>query len=81
MIDGSRRITAITEIAGMEGEVIALQDIFKLVQDGLDEDGRVIGELKATGIRPHFTDRFEHYGVSEAWVRPPEAPTATAALR
>jgi pilus assembly protein CpaF len=81
MIDGSRRITAITEIAGMEGEVIALQDIFKLVQDGLDEDGRVIGELKATGIRPHFTDRFEHYGVSEAWVRPPETTTATAALR
>jgi pilus assembly protein CpaF len=81
MIDGTRRVTAITEVAGMEGEVIALQDIFRFEQAGLDEDGRVRGELKATGIRPHFTDRFEQHGVSEAWVRPPEAPAATAALR
>jgi pilus assembly protein CpaF len=81
MIDGTRRVTALTEVAGMEGEVIALQDIFRFEQAGLDDDGRVRGDLKATGIRPHFTERFEHYGVSEAWVRPPDAPAATAALR
>ncbi len=81
MIDGTRRVSAITEVAGMEGDVIALQDIFTLAQEGLDDDGRVRGELRSTGIRPHFTERFEHYGVSEAWVRPPDAPTAAAALR
>ena len=81
MIDGTRRVSAITEVAGMEGDVIALQDIFTLAQEGLDDDGRVRGELRSTGIRPHFTERFEHYGASEAWVRPPDAPTAAAALR
>ena len=54
--DGSRRVMNITEIVGMEGEVILLQDIFKFQQRGLDENGKVIGELKYTGVRPQFLD-------------------------
>ena len=56
--DGSRRITHITEVQGMEGEVIVLQDVFRFHQLGVDADGRVIGEFRATGIRPKFYDRL-----------------------
>ncbi|MDX9991158.1 MAG: CpaF family protein [Anaerolineales bacterium] len=60
--DGSRRVTAITEVAGMEGDTIVLTDIFKFEQTGMDTDGKVIGQLKATGIRPLFTPRLEASG-------------------
>ncbi len=60
--DGSRKITAITEVAGMEGDTIVLTDIFKFEQTGIGEDGKVIGELKATGIRPMFSPRLEAAG-------------------
>jgi pilus assembly protein CpaF len=60
--DGSRKVTAITEVAGMEGETIVLTDIFKFEQTGLDKDGRVLGELRATGIRPIFGPRLEAAG-------------------
>ncbi len=60
--DGSRKITAITEVAGMEGDTIVLTDIFKFEQTGVAEDGKVIGELKATGIRPLFSPRLEAAG-------------------
>ncbi len=60
--DGSRKITAITEVAGMEGDTIVLTDIFKFEQTGVSEDGKVIGELKATGIRPMFSPRLEAAG-------------------
>ena len=60
--DGSRKITAITEVAGMEGDTIVLTDIFKFEQTGVTEDGKVIGELRATGIRPMFSPRLEAAG-------------------
>ncbi len=61
--DGSRKVTAITEVAGMEGDTIVLTDIFKFEQTGLGEGGKVIGELKATGIRPLFSPRLEAAGL------------------
>lgn len=60
--DGSRKVTAITEVAGMEGETIVLTDIFKFEQTGLGKDGQILGELKATGIRPIFGPRLEAAG-------------------
>ena len=60
--DGSRKVTAITEVAGMEGETIVLTDVFKFEQTGTDSEGKIIGELKATGIRPIFGPRLEADG-------------------
>jgi pilus assembly protein CpaF len=62
MKDGSRKVTAITEVAGMEGDTIVLTDIFKFEQTGTTKDGKVIGDLKPTGIRPLFTPRLETAG-------------------
>src|SRR5690606_25790287 len=61
--DGSRKVTRITEVQGMEGGVITMQDIFVFVQRGLDEDGRIVGSLRPTGIRPKFSDLFEAEGI------------------
>ncbi len=62
--DGSRRITHITEVQGMEGEVITLQDIFLFdYSAGVDEQGRFRGQLKATGIRPRFTQKLSDLGI------------------
>ena len=60
--DGSRKVTAITEVAGMEGDTVVLTDIFKFEQTGIGPENRIIGELKATGIRPIFTPRLEAGG-------------------
>lgn len=60
--DGSRKVTAITEVAGMEGDTIVLTDIFKFEQTGVGEGGKVLGELKPTGIRPLFSPRLEAAG-------------------
>jgi len=62
--DGSRKITHITEVVGMEGDVITLQDIFIFEQQGVDKNGKIIGELKPTGIRPTFMHKFEEFGVT-----------------
>lgn len=56
--DGSRRITHITEVLGMEGDIIVLQDIFRFEQVGVDKQGKVQGYFHATGIRPHFMERL-----------------------
>jgi pilus assembly protein CpaF len=65
--DGSRRITHVTEVIGMEGETITLQDIFLFdFKAGLDEYGRYRGSLKPTGIKPAFLDRFAEAGVAVA---------------
>lgn len=56
--DGSRKIVAITEVQGMEGDVIVLQDIFVFEQTGY-ENGKVIGRIKPTGVRPKFVEKFE----------------------
>jgi pilus assembly protein CpaF len=60
--DGSRKVTAITEVAGMEGETVVLTDIFKFEQTGVTTDGKVQGDLKPTGIRPLFSSRLEAAG-------------------
>jgi pilus assembly protein CpaF len=61
--DGSRRITNITEVQGMEGDVIVLQDIFSFRQIGVDEHGKIAGKLAPTGIRPKFYERLETSGI------------------
>ena len=60
--DGSRKVIAITEVAGMEGETVVLTDVFKFEQTGLGQDGKVLGQLRATGIRPIFGPRLEAAG-------------------
>lgn len=60
--DGQRKVTAVTEVAGMEGDIIVLSDIFKFNQTGVTPDGKVLGEVSATGIRPNFTPRLEAAG-------------------
>jgi pilus assembly protein CpaF len=62
--DGTRRFTHVTEVAGMEGEVITLQDIFLFdFSSGIDEEGRFRGRLKSTGLRPKFLDKLAERGV------------------
>ena len=61
--DGSRKVVAVTEVAGMEGDTVVLTDIFKFEQTGTNQEGKVIGELKPTGIRPLFTPRLEAAGI------------------
>ncbi len=56
--DGTRKVTYITEVAGMEGDTVVMTDIFKFEQISIDDDGKIIGELKPTGIRPLFSDRL-----------------------
>ena len=60
--DGSRKVTQITEVVGMEGDTVVLTDIFKFDQTGVGEGGKILGELKPTGIRPLFTPRLEASG-------------------
>ena len=62
--DGSRRVTAISEVQRMEGDVVALQDIFTFRQREITPDGKVIGALESTDLRPSFLAKFEKYGVS-----------------
>jgi pilus assembly protein CpaF len=62
MKDGSRKIASITEVAGMEGETVTMSDIFKFEETGTDTEGKVIGNLKPTGIRPLFMHRLQVAG-------------------
>ena len=63
--DGTRRITHVTEIVGMEGDVITMQDVFLFdYAAGVDEEGRFKGSLKATGLRPTFLDKLQERGVT-----------------
>ena len=61
--DGSRRVTNLTEVTGMEGDVITLQDIFVFEKRGLNPDGRVVGRFAATGIRPKFYEKLLAAGI------------------
>ena len=60
--DGSRRMTSITEITGMEGEVISMQEVFKFQRVGLTPENKIIGHFTATGVRSHFSERFRLWG-------------------
>ena len=61
--DGQRKITAITEVSGMEGDVVVLQDIFLFEQTGIDEKGKITGQLRPTGMRPKFIEKFESHNI------------------
>ncbi len=60
--DGSRKVMQITEIVGMEGDVITMQDIFTFEYEGDDENGKIIGSHKPTGLRPTFVEKASYYG-------------------
>ncbi|MDJ0628640.1 MAG: CpaF family protein [Rhodobacter sp.] len=60
--DGSRRMVSITELTGMEGEVISMQEVFRYQRLGLEPDGKIIGEFTATGVRSHYSERFKQWG-------------------
>ena len=61
--DGTRKVTAVTEVTGMEGDVVSTQDIFVFDRSGLRRDGKVCGRFRATGIRPRCTERLLSFGV------------------
>jgi pilus assembly protein CpaF len=62
--DGTRRVTHLTEITGMEEDVVSMQDIFVFERHGISPDGRVLGAFTATGIRPKFADKLKASGIS-----------------
>jgi pilus assembly protein CpaF len=64
LADGTRRVTSISEITGMEQDVIAMQEIFSFQQSGIDKDGKVIGRFRATGIRPKCADKIAAAGLT-----------------
>jgi len=63
LFDGTRKVIQVSEVAGLEGNIVTIQDIFAFKQDRVDEDGRVIGHIRPTGIRPQFIDRLEAFGI------------------
>lgn len=60
--DGSRRMVSITEVTGMEGEVISMQEVFRYQRVGLTPDNKIIGHFTATGVRSHYSERFKLWG-------------------
>ena len=63
--DGSRKVTHVTEITGMEGEVVTMQDLFRFEYEGEDEFGRIIGRQKSSGLRPILYERARQYGLEK----------------
>jgi pilus assembly protein CpaF len=63
LTDGTRKLVSLQEITGMEGEVVAMHEIFRFEQSGVDADGKVRGHFCATGVRPRFADRLRMFGV------------------
>jgi len=63
LADGSRKVTSISEITGMEGDVITMQEIFMFEKLGMTQDGKVIGRFKATGVRPKVAERLKQAGI------------------
>jgi pilus assembly protein CpaF len=61
--DGGRRVTHVTEVVGMEGQTVTLQDVFVFQQTGVDARGKVQGQVVSTGLRPHFVERLEAAGI------------------
>ncbi len=60
--DGSRRMTSITEVTGMEGDVISTQEVFRFQRTGLTPDNKILGHYTATGVRSHYAERFRMWG-------------------
>ena len=67
--DGTRRITHLSEITGMEEDIVSMQDVFVYEKQGVSADGRVVGAFTATGIRPKFAERLKASGINvpAAW--------------
>jgi len=63
MRDGTRKVTSITEVVGMEGDIVTMQELIRYQQKGLDKDNKVVGEFQYTGVQPHYAPRFEESGV------------------
>ena len=63
-VDGSRKVVAVSELTGLEGQVITMQDLFRFLHEGIDAEGRVLGQVLPTGIQPRFLDRLTAMGVS-----------------
>jgi pilus assembly protein CpaF len=63
MSDGTRKVVAVSEVTGMEGDVVVMQDIFVFEKRGVDRDGKVLGEYRATGVRPKFLDAVHAAGI------------------
>ena len=63
MSDGSRKVMSVQEVSGMEGDIVTMQEIFKFEQTGIDQNGKVKGRFRATGIRPKFAEKFQAMGI------------------
>ncbi|MCZ6895034.1 MAG: ATPase, T2SS/T4P/T4SS family, partial [Gammaproteobacteria bacterium] len=66
--DGSRKITHVTEVLGMEGEVVTMQDLFVFEIEGEDKNGRILGTHRPTGLRPKFIERARYFGLEQELV-------------
>jgi pilus assembly protein CpaF len=76
--DGSRRMTSVTELTGMEGDIITLQEVFRFQRTGLTPDNKIIGHYTATGVRSHFAERFKLWGYDlPSSVYEPQKPSQT----
>ncbi len=78
LTDGSRRMVSITEITGMEGDIISMQEIFKFQRDSVEEDGTINGHFTATGLRSSFMERFQQWGYHIPATLFTDAPVYTA---
>jgi len=77
--DGSRRMVSITEITGMEGDVISMQEVFRYQRVGLKPDGKIDGFFTATGVRSAYADRFKQWGFDlPSSIYEPARPGVTA---
>ncbi|MCR9256135.1 MAG: CpaF family protein [Alphaproteobacteria bacterium] len=65
MRDGMRRITRMTEVVGMEGDVVTVQDLFEFKYDGEDASGRLVGRFESSGLRPHFLSRAQYFSLQD----------------
>jgi pilus assembly protein CpaF len=65
-VDGSRKVVAVSEVSGMEGQIVTMQDLFRFIHEGVDANGRVLGRVVPTGIQPRFLERLTQMGVSFA---------------
>jgi pilus assembly protein CpaF len=65
MRDGKRRVSKVSEVVGMEGEVITTQDLFSFEFQGEGADGQLIGTFKSSGLRPYFATRAEYFGLAD----------------
>jgi pilus assembly protein CpaF len=73
--DGTRKVITVSEILGMDGDAVAMQDIFEFERSGIDESGKVRGSFRATGTRPQFAERL---AVAGARLRPALFESKTA---